>query len=221
MERRYRFTPEYIQDLHPSEVFVFGSNANGHHYGGAANLAFQRFGAVWGVGEGLRGNSYALPTLNSSMRPVTSASLKMSFKYLFIEITRHPELCFLLTKIGCGIAGYSVRQVASVFWSAATEYYNGSWKEYVGNLPENLIIPEEFYAYMPLKYKLQDQFCKLQFDLLFVEKQLQRTSEKIAAASDADEYEMLQDTMRDLESQRNIIREDIRNFIQKAKAAKP
>ena len=83
MIRRFRFTPEHIEDLHPNEVFVFGSNANGNHYGGAANLAYQRFGAVWGVGEGLRGNSYALPTLNRSMERVSVGTLKQAFKHLF------------------------------------------------------------------------------------------------------------------------------------------
>lgn len=213
MIRRFRFTPEYIEDLHPNEVFVFGSNANGNHYGGAANLAYQRFGAVWGVGEGLRGNSYALPTLNRSMERVSLGALKQAFKHLFQEIDLNPELCFLLTKVGCGIAGYTVKEVARAFWESVNSFYNGRWTTYVGSLPEGLIIPEEFYDYMPQPYRKQERFNKLNSDLLFVEKQLQRTHEKVARADDAEEYELLQDTLRELESQRNSLQEDLRKFI--------
>ena len=213
MIRRFRFTPEHIEDLHPNEVFVFGSNANGNHYGGAANLAYQRFGAVWGIGEGLRGNSYALPTLNRSMERVSVGALKQAFKHLFQEIDFNPELCFLLTKVGCGIAGYTVEEVARAFWESVNSFYNGRWTTYVGSLPEGLIIPEEFYDYMPQPYRKQERFNKLNSDLLFIEKQLQRTHEKVARAEDAEEYELLQDTLRELESQRNSLQEDLRKFI--------
>lgn len=213
MIRRFRFTPEHIEDLHPNEVFVFGSNANGNHYGGAANLAYQRFGAVWGVGEGLRGNSYALPTLNRSMERVSLGALKQAFKHLFQEIDFNSELCFLLTKVGCGIAGYTVEEVACSFWESVNSFYNGRWTTYVGSLPEGLIIPEEFYDYMPQPYRKQERFNKLNSDLLFIEKQLQRTHEKVARADDAEEYELLQDTLRELESQRNSLQEDLRKFI--------
>lgn len=213
MIRRFQFTPEYIEDLHPNEVFVFGSNANGNHYGGAANLAFQRFGAIWGVGEGLRGNSYALPTLNGKMERVSSGTLKQAFKHLFQEIDYNPELCFLLTKVGCGIAGFSVQWVASAFWTAAAEFYEGRWSPYVGCLPEGLVIPEEFYDYMPAPYRKQEKFNKLNADLLFISKQIQRTQEKVKSSADAEEFELLQDTLRELESQRNSLQEDLRNFI--------
>ena len=62
-----RVTPENIQSLGPDEVFVFGSNLQGLHMGGAARLAAERFGAVWGQGVGLQGQSYALPTMNLSI----------------------------------------------------------------------------------------------------------------------------------------------------------
>lgn len=213
MIRRFRFTPEYIEDLHPNEVFVFGSNANGNHYGGAANLAYRRFGAVWGVGEGLRGNSYALPTLNRSMERVSIGALKQEFKHLFQEIDFNPGMCFLLTKVGCGIAGYTVKEVACAFWESVNSFYDGRWTTYVGSLPETLIIPEEFYDYMPQPYRKTGRFNKLNSDLLFIEKQIQRTHEKVARADDVEEYELLQDTLRELESQRNSLQEDLRKFI--------
>lgn len=55
-----RYTPEKIAALRPNEIFVFGSNLAGHHGGGAASIAHERFGAVWGIGTGLQGNSYAI-----------------------------------------------------------------------------------------------------------------------------------------------------------------
>ncbi len=214
MHRRYTFTPDYIEDLHPSEVFVFGSNANGEHYGGAANLAFQRFGAVWGVGEGLRGNSYALPTLDRNMRRVTEGALCYSFKLLFREVDANPEMVFLLTKVGCGLAGYAPWTVANIFWKAVVEFYEGRWSTRVGCLPENLVIPEMFYDRMPSPYRENERFNKLNSDLLFLSRQVQRTREKIKTAHDPDEYELLQDTLRDLESQRNTVQDSIRRFLQ-------
>lgn len=220
MKSRYRFTPERIEDLHPSEVFVFGSNMNGNHVGGAANLAFQRFGAVWGVGEGLRGNSYALPTLDRNMRRVSLRSLAWAFKNFFREVDANPGMVFLLTKVGCGIAGYAAADVAGVFWGAVAEHYDHRWTTCVGSLPENLVIPEMFYDYMPHPYRVNADFNRLNADLLFITKQLQRTQEKVAEASDPEEYEYLQDTLRELESQRNSIQDEIRKFIQEIIGAK-
>ena len=62
-----RYTPEYIATLGPNEIFVFGSNLAGHHRGGAARIAHERFGAVWGIGTGLQGNSYAIPTMQGGI----------------------------------------------------------------------------------------------------------------------------------------------------------
>jgi hypothetical protein len=213
MKSRFLFTPDYIEDLHPSEVFVFGSNMNGDHVGGAAHLAFQRFGAVWGVGEGLRGNSYALPTLDRNMRRVSLRSLAWAFKNFFREVDANPNMVFLLTKVGCGIAGYAPADVAGVFWGAISEYYDHRWTTHVGSLPENLVIPEIFYDYMPHPYRANADFNRLNADLLFITKQLQRTQEKVAEASDSEEYEYLQDTLRELESQRNSTQDEIRRFI--------
>lgn len=215
MKSRFRFTPSYIEDLHPNEVFVFGSNSAGNHYGGAANLAFHRFGAVWGVGEGLRGNSYALPTLNAKMKPISVQALSVHFKFLFREIDANPQMIFLLTKVGCGIAGFSIKSVANAFWSAVKTFYEGRWTDCVGSLPENLVIPEEFYDYMPKPYRDNADFNGANSDLLFVNKQIERVTEKVQTAKDPEEYEHLQDELRELESQRNSVQEYIRDFIQR------
>jgi len=104
-----RSTPDRIVALEPDEIFVFGSNAAGAHGGGAARLAYEKFGAVWGEGEGLFGQSYALPTMGGMDEIRTSAA------NLGACAAAHPELTFLLTKVACGIAGYSEAEIAPLF----------------------------------------------------------------------------------------------------------
>ena len=107
-----RITPERITTVEEGEVFVFGSNAQGRHMGGAARVAMERFGAVWGVGEGLQGRSYALPTMEGLDSMAAAVGR-------FVEFAReHPELRFLVTAVGCGIAGYRPEQIAPLFAEA-------------------------------------------------------------------------------------------------------
>lgn len=115
-------TPENITSLLPGQVFVFGSNVKGHHAGGAAKVAVERFGAVWGRGEGLQGNCYAIPT----MEGIDSLRMAVS-RFLYFAAT-NPSLEFLVTKIGTGIAGYTVDEIAPLFADAAP----------------NVIVPAEF-----------------------------------------------------------------------------
>ena len=106
-------SPDKISSLGPNQIFVFGSNLQGAHGGGAARAAFERFGAVWGQGVGLQGRSYAIPTMHgpaSSIKPYVDA---------FIEFARnHPESEFLVTRIGCGIAGFKDVDMAPLFKEA-------------------------------------------------------------------------------------------------------
>ena len=104
-----RVTPEHITSLGPDEVFVFGSNVQGHHGGGAAAFAMQNFGAVWGQGEGMQGQSYGIPTMEGL------ANLQKAV-FRFIDYADcHPGKRFLVTAIGCGIAGYRVEDIAPLF----------------------------------------------------------------------------------------------------------
>ncbi|MEO6471216.1 MAG: hypothetical protein ABIR57_05075 [Aeromicrobium sp.] len=104
-----RTTPNNIESLPPTGIFVFGSNREGQHGGGAAYTALVRFGAIMGVGEGLQGQSYGLPT----MEGIESFRLAAS---RFIAFARErPDLEFWLTKVGCGIAGYSEEDVRAMF----------------------------------------------------------------------------------------------------------
>ena len=112
IKKRERTTPELITAVEEGEVFVFGSNAQGKHMGGAARVAMERFGAVWGVGEGLQGHSYALPT----MEGLDSMAVAVG---RFIAFAReHSDLRFLVTAVGCGIAGYRPEQIAPLFAEA-------------------------------------------------------------------------------------------------------
>ncbi|SEB96685.1 hypothetical protein SAMN04489806_2251 [Paramicrobacterium humi] len=112
----------HIEKLEPGEVFVFGANATGAHGAGAARTAYEKFGAVWGQGNGLQGQSYGIDTMSG--REVMAREVDV-----FLDFARqHPELTFLVTPIGCGIAGYTPAEVAPLF----------------GDVPENVVLPEQF-----------------------------------------------------------------------------
>lgn len=115
-------TPDHITSLQPDEVFVFGSNANGAHGGGAARIAHAKFGAIWGEGHGHHGQTYAIDTMSGL--DVLAAEAHGFAQYA----TEHPELRFLLTPVGCGIAGYTAAHVAPLF----------------AGVPSNVSLPAEF-----------------------------------------------------------------------------
>ena len=104
------YTPERITDLKADEVFVFGSNLAGMHGAGAAYVAFQKFGAVMGCGVGLRGQSYAIPTMQGGVETIKP------YVDEFITFAKsRPDLFFYVTRIGCGIAGFRDRDIAPLF----------------------------------------------------------------------------------------------------------
>ena len=120
-----RFTPDFIRELKENEIFVFGSNLEGMHGGGAARLAYNKFGAIWGQGVGLQGQSYGIPTMHGGIEDIKP------YVDEFIEFAKsHPELIFLVTRIGCGIAGFRDEEIAPLF------------KECIEI--DNVILPESF-----------------------------------------------------------------------------
>jgi hypothetical protein len=113
MENNSRITDDFIQSLKPDEVFVFGSNLAGFHGGGAARAALNKFGAVWGQGVGIQGQSYAIPTMQGGVETIAP------YVDEFIEYARnHQEKKFLVTEIGCGIAGFTPEEIAPLFAGA-------------------------------------------------------------------------------------------------------
>lgn len=131
-----RVSPNRIDTLQPDEIFVFGSNVNGFHGGGAAAAAMHRFGAVWGQGEGLQGQSYAIPTMEGF------ESMKAAVQRFTQFAAQHPELRFLVTRIGCGIAGYTVQQVAPLFVDCIKL--------------ENVALPIDFWKVLGLDMKMSE-----------------------------------------------------------------
>ena len=119
------FTPEWIEELKPNEIFVFGSNLLGMHAGGAARVASSKFGAKWGQGVGLQGQSYAIPTMQGGVDTIKPYADE------FIAFAKaHPEYTFLVTPIGCGIAGFDAEEIAPLFKDAIHV--------------ENILLPESF-----------------------------------------------------------------------------
>lgn len=120
-----KYTPDRITELKPNEVFVFGSNLAGSHGGGAARLAYNRFGAIWGQGVGLQGQSYGIPTMQGGVETIKP------YVDEFIEfVKQHPEYKFLVTRIGCGIAAFVPNEIAPLFNDAIDV--------------ENVILPKDF-----------------------------------------------------------------------------
>lgn len=126
-----RFTPNNISHLENNEIFVFGSNEAGIHGAGAAKLAFDRFGAVWGIGVGHQGKTYAIPTKDSKIRTLDLVSIADYVADFLDFADEHQNFKFLVTKIGCGLASYKEFDISPLFKNAI---YN-----------KNIILPKEFY----------------------------------------------------------------------------
>ena len=116
-----------IKKLNKNQIFVFGSNLNGAHGAGAAKQAL-KWGAVMGHVEGLKGKTYAFPTLNKKMNRVSTKELEASVKRFFKCAVKNPDLTFLMTPVGTGIAGFSHQEMKPFFKDA----------------PANIVLPDEW-----------------------------------------------------------------------------
>jgi len=123
-----RFTPEKISHLEDGEVFVFGSNESGIHGAGAAKLAFDKFGAVWGIGVGHEGKTYAIPTKDYNIKTLDFEEINDYVKEFLIYAEKNSYFTFLVTEIGCGLAGYDPKDIAPLF----------------RGYPLNVILPKKF-----------------------------------------------------------------------------
>lgn len=129
-ERCVRAAQSYSHFARPErcEIFVFGSNLAGRHGKGAALAAACEHGAIYGVGEGRQGNSYAIPTKDRMLRPLELAAIRVYVERFLAYAREHPELRFRLTAVGCGLAGYTPFWIAPMFAGA----------------PPNCALPHEF-----------------------------------------------------------------------------
>lgn len=128
-----RNTAGVIIQLATNEIFVFGSNLSGLHAGGAARFAYERFGAMWGKGNGIQGKSYAIPTMAEGIeRPLTLEEMRPYIEEFIVFAKNTPECRFMVTPIGCGIAGFKPADIAPLFANAIHV--------------ENIWLPGEFWA---------------------------------------------------------------------------
>lgn len=118
------FTPDYVDSLLSKQIFVFGSNVLGYHTGGASRTACKKFGAIWGQAEGLQGQSYAIPVdYGKDVRK--DEEVKAAIERFITYAKSHTDLFFLVTRVGCGTAGYNDEEIAQ-FFSGALELRNVS-----------------------------------------------------------------------------------------------
>lgn len=115
-----------------NQIFVFGSNLAGVHGAGAARIAMNRHGAEYGVGIGRTGNSYALPTKDSNIMTLPLYTISGYARAFCHYAAEHREDQFFVTRIGCGLAGYSDAEIAPLFNSA----------------PGNCILPVEWKPFL-------------------------------------------------------------------------
>ena len=123
---KQRISPNRITELKENQIFVFGSNLAGSHGGGAAAIAEKQFGAIWGQGVGLQGQSYGIPTMHGGV-----TEIKPYVDNFFEFAKQNPTLDFLVTRIGCGIAGFSEQEMAPLFAEAEKV--------------ENVYLPDSFW----------------------------------------------------------------------------
>lgn len=121
-----RVSSDIIRELNNNEIFVFGSNLSGHHGAGAARVAMKNWGAEWGKGIGLQGQTYAIPTMQGGVE-----TIKPYADDFITFATEHPEYTFLVTEIGCGIAGFTPTMIAPLFKEAISV--------------ENIHLPKRFW----------------------------------------------------------------------------
>ena len=126
-----RVTPDNIIELKENEVFVFGANTLGKHGKGAAKQAL-KWGAIYGQAEGLQGQTYAIPTKDKTIRKTLSINEIKIYVDRFIEFAKNnKEKIFLVTEIGCGLAGLKPKDVAPLFKDVKNIY--------------NVYLPERFW----------------------------------------------------------------------------
>lgn len=130
---------ESIAELPKDSIFVFGSNTAGRHGAGAAKYARVQFGAVYGQGEGLQGQSYALPTLGDNLEQLRDIELYKHFKEFIKFAINNVQYTFILTKVGCGLAGYPYAEDMYMCFLEDIEHELDLPK-----LPMNIIFPADF-----------------------------------------------------------------------------
>ena len=134
MKNNMKYTPENIRHLAPNQIFVYGANEKGIHGAGAAKLALK-----WGAKMyeyGFNGQTYGIPTKDKNIYTLPLDKIQVHVNDFLAFAFTHPEHEFLVSKIGCGLAGYHPKQIAPLFSTVKTGAF------------DNIILPEEFYKYI-------------------------------------------------------------------------
>jgi hypothetical protein len=105
------------------KIFVFGSNLAGRHGKGSALYARQHCGAIYGQGVGRQGGSYGIPTKDKNLNVLPLETIKFYIEQFIRYASEHSELEFQVTRVGCGLAGYSPKQIAPLFDNAPNNCY--------------------------------------------------------------------------------------------------
>lgn len=154
-------TPNQINNLKPNEIFVFGSNLDGNHAGGAAKFAVMKFGAEMGNGIGLQGQSYAIPTLSKPLfryEDLEEIKLPISEIQQYVDAfigfaQNHQDMFFYVTPIGCGIAGFKESEIAPLFQKCINM--------------ENVALPQSFVDILNINQINEQKIIKENFDKIF------------------------------------------------------
>lgn len=195
MEKKcnYEFTPDFIESLGQNEVFVFGSNLNGVHSGGASLMAFRNFGAEWGLAEGPQGQSYAIPTdIRGEAVGNISVFLKKHIDKFLDYAKVHQDKTFLVTRIGCGTAGFSEDFMAQFF------------KEAIGM--KNVRLPKEFVEILTEEINTEKDGIQKIYNLIILDESgSMETIEQEAISGLNETFQTIKNAQKEHQEQRHFI----------------
>lgn len=110
-------------------VFVFGSNEAGIHGAGAAKTAYEKHGARWGFSYGHMGDSFAIPTKDQILDTLPIERIEDYVRGFLAYATGHRKLTFVVTRVGCGLAGIPDPVMALMFKDAPKNcLFDEAWK---------------------------------------------------------------------------------------------
>lgn len=113
-------------------IFVFGSNLSGIHGAGAARYALEKRGAQWGVGEGITGSCYALPTKGFGITFMDLNTIRLHVSIFIHFAVNNPKLKFQVTQVGCGLGDWKASDIAPLFSGASSNlYFDTAWRDYL------------------------------------------------------------------------------------------
>lgn len=127
----YLYNQNWVYDINKLIIFVFGSNTAGRHGASAAKYAMLNHHAVYGIGKGIQGGSYAVPTKDKNIKTLPLTDIKKHVDDFLQFIDDHPNIYFFVTAVGTGLAGYKDSEIAPMFKGAKRCWFPKSWEKYL------------------------------------------------------------------------------------------